>query len=220
MPHMLSLNNAIPLGLQQQISITPICHRFFSQGEVNKHANGQMTFNLTRKDSTNTTQGYRANMLDVWECYSSPCTVCIAVFECGSACCFMYSTVTLCAHICLHISLGIHRWIDLLSPIILCLQTSSVPLCLSFFFLLSPSIGRLGNRRSSFEPITQPDPLIITNLPESLIRGLPNSAMCTQCGFRLSPAVCFFIFFQRWCKGGKSKEKEKERDRVRERENG
>lgn len=138
MPHMLSLNNAIPLGLQQQISITPICHRFFSQEEVNKHANGQMTFNLTRKDSTNTTQGYRANMLDVWECYSSPCTVCIAVFECGSACCFMYSTVTLCAHICLHISLGIHRWIDLLSPIILCLQTSSVPLCLSFFFSSPP----------------------------------------------------------------------------------
>lgn len=98
------------------------------------------------------------------------------------------------------------------NPMFANLLGASVPL---FFFFLSPSIGRLGNRRSSFEPITQPDPLIITNLPESLIRGLPNSAMCTQCGFRLSPAVCFFYFFPTLVQGREVK-REGERKRQSE----
>lgn len=61
MPHMLSLNNTIPLGLQQQISIMHICHLFFSHKEINKHANGQMhktIFNVIENYFTNTTQGY------------------------------------------------------------------------------------------------------------------------------------------------------------------
>lgn len=94
------------------------------------------------------------------------------------------------------------------------------PPCLCASFFLSPCIVRLGNRWSSFEPITQPDPLIITNLPESLIWGLPNSALCTMWLF-VSVLLLFFFFFSRCrCKGGKSKEKEKERDRegVRERD--
>lgn len=46
-----------------------------------------------------------------------------------------------------------------------------------------------------FEPITQPDPLIITNLPESLIWGLPNSALCTMWLFVSCPAALppFFL---------------------------
>lgn len=151
MPHMLSLNNAAPLGLEQQISITHICHLFFSQEEVNKHANGQTTFNLTKSDFSNTTQGYRAVAPDAWECYCSLYTVCIAAFECVCVTpCVHVQYVALCAHICLHTSLGIHWWIHLLSPIILCfadgnVQSLSMPLCF-FFSPLSPQYRQTGKQ--------------------------------------------------------------------------
>lgn len=67
------------------------------------------------------------------------------------------------------------------------------PLNASVFFFPLPSLGRRGNRWSSFEPITQSDPLIITNLPESLIWGLPNCAVCTT--WRSSLSCRVFAFF-------------------------
>lgn len=148
----------------------------------------------------------------MWECYCSPCTV--WMWLCHSTCFFMYSICThLSAQICLHISLGILWWIHLLSLIILCFADGMCkpPPCLCVSFFLSPYIGRPGNRWSSFEPITQPDPLIITNLPESLIWGLPNCALCTMWLSFLSCCV-FFFFLGGWCEGGKSKEKERERE--------
>lgn len=80
-------------------------------------------------------------------------------------------------------------------------QTPSEPQRLFIFRL--PCTGRLGNAPSSFEPITQPDPLIVTNLPESLIWGLPKSSVCTMW---LSSPSCGFTLL---CEGGKRGEQHK-----------
>lgn len=97
---------------------------------------------------------------------------------------FHVQYATLCAHICLHAFPGFLCRIYLLSPIIFCFadgmcKPRQCPRAAPRRHRASPCIGRLGSRWSSFEPITQPDPLIITNLPESLIWGLPNSVWCT-----------------------------------------
>lgn len=65
---MLPLNKAVPLGLEQHISITHICHLLFSQEEGNKHANGQMAFNLTKNYLAHTTGGYPADMRAIADC--------------------------------------------------------------------------------------------------------------------------------------------------------
>lgn len=58
-----------------------------------------------------------------------------------------------------------------------CRRACQPPPCLCASFFLSVCISKPGNRWASFEPITQFDPLIITNLSESLIWSLPNSAL-------------------------------------------
>lgn len=157
--------------------------------------------------SADATQGYRDAAPHVWGALSlSACCMCSCVraWLSPSRCFFMYSMSAPRAHIRLHTFVctapwEFHWWIDLLSPIILCFADGMCkpPPCLCAPFFLSLCIGRLGNRRSSFEPITQPDPLIITNLPESLIWGLPNSAPCVQCGFSSLSCLgfCLFLFF-------------------------
>lgn len=71
-----------------------------------------------------------------------------------------------------------------------------------------------------FEPITQPDPLIITNLPESLIWGLPNSALCTMWLFVSCPAALPPFFLMpvrgRQVRGEGEKTKQREGEGSRE----
>lgn len=161
------------------------------------------------------TQGYRSETQSVL-LPSTYRTVCMALFEWGCVIfsrLFMYSMSFWARTFVCMFPWEIHWWIYLLSPIILCFADGMWKphpcLCASFFFFfLSPCIGRLGDRWSSFEPITQPDPLIITNLPESVIWGLPNSALCTMWLSCLSCCV-----FSCVCEGGESKEKEMGRER-------
>ena len=92
-------------------------------------------------------------------------------------------------------------------------QTPSMPPCP---FFLSPCIGRLGNRWSSFEPITQPDPLIVTNLPESLIWGLPNSALYNVAF--VSVLLCLFSLFFSLCVRGREVKRERKWQKEKKRE--
>lgn len=108
--------------------------------------------------------------------------------------CFMF--IPSSARICLHTSLGIRLRIDPLSPLILCFADGMCqpPPCLCSLLFLPPTppsslSADWETDDHPFEPITQPDPLIITNLPESLIWGLPNSALRTMWLFVACPAA-------------------------------
>ncbi len=217
MPHMLSLNNAVPLGLEQQISITHICHLFFSQEKVNKHANGQTTFNLTKSDFTNTTQGYHADAPSVQECYCSPYTVCIAVIECVRV-----FSCTVCQSVCTHFSAHFpgNSMVDLSivshNPMF-CrwdVQTPSMPLCLFFPLPLYRKTGKqmiiLWTHYSAWSSYH--------NQP-SWVSNLGSAKLCSV--YNVAFVSVLLFFFSRLVRGREvRREGERKRQRERERERG